>query len=64
MGGHGVGSVKGLVATWALPHAVRQPVVDAAAAEDVAAPLQDRVLEVAPANRANHQILHIVSNSN
>jgi hypothetical protein len=64
MGGHGVGSVKGLVATWALPHAVHQPVVDAAAAEDVAAPLQDRVLEVAPANRADHQILYIVSNSN
>ena len=64
MSGHGVGSVKGLVATWALPHAVCQPVVDAAAAENVATSLQDRVLEIAPANRANHQILHIVSNNN
>jgi hypothetical protein len=57
MGGHGIGSVKGLVAAWALPHPVREPVVDAAAAKDVAAPLEDRVLEIAPANRANHQIL-------
>jgi hypothetical protein len=64
MDGHGIGSVEGLVAAGTLPHAVRQPVVNAAVAKHMAASLEDCVLEVASANRADHQILHIVSNNN
>ncbi len=57
MGGHGIGSVEGLVAARALPHTVRQSVVDTAVAKDVATSFEDRILEVASAHRANHQIL-------
>jgi hypothetical protein len=60
---HGIGPVKRLVAARALPHSIGQPVVDAAVAEDVTAPLKDGVFEVTPADGADNQILKQVSQS-
>lgn len=47
---HGVGPIKRFVAAGALPHAVRQAIIHTIVAEDVAAPLQSGVFEVAPAH--------------
>ena len=57
MGLHNVHLVEGLVATRTLAHAVGQPCLDAAGAEEVAASLEDAVLEVFAADGAERKIL-------
>ena len=57
MDSHGVGSIKGLVAVRALPHAIGDSAVDAFVAQDMAARLENGILDVVLTHRAHHKFL-------
>lgn len=57
MCGHGVALVESFATAWTFAHAIGNPILHALVAEDMSTCLEDGVLEVDPADRANNKVL-------
>jgi hypothetical protein len=64
MSSHCIALIESFATAWAFPHAVGDTVLHALVAKDMTARLQDGVLEVDSAHRANDKVLQTMSVTN